>query len=119
MMRQHNLKFLKETRKALRNNATPAEAVLWDCLKNRQLHGLKFRRQHSINLYIVDFYCPSQKIVVELDGKSHYTLGGAAYDEGRDEVLRSMGIRVIRFENKELVDDIECVLKRIVEFAVM
>ena len=66
--RIHNRERLRVLRRALRNNATNAEAILWRYLKRRQLKGRKFRRQHSIGPYIVDFYCPAEKLAVELDG---------------------------------------------------
>ncbi|MEL6536768.1 MAG: DUF559 domain-containing protein, partial [Bacteroidota bacterium] len=67
----HNRKYLKERRQALRNNLTSAEATLWIFLKGRQLEGKKFRRQPSIGNYIVDFYCPEEQLVIELDGGLH------------------------------------------------
>ncbi len=67
----HNRKYLKENRKMLRSNLTPAEAELWKHLKSSQLYGRKFRRQHSIGNFILDFYCPSEKLAIELDGQIH------------------------------------------------
>ena len=72
-MKTHNKKSLKERRKHLRNNGTSAEATLWTLLSKSQLDGRKFRRQHSINSFIVDFYCPSEKLVIELNGEHHFT----------------------------------------------
>ena len=66
----HNVKSLFERRKELRNNSTPQEILLWSKLKHSQV-GFKFRRQHSIGGYIVDFYCPAKKLIIELDGKHH------------------------------------------------
>ena len=66
----HNNKTLADRRKELRNNATPQEAILWQHLKDSNF-GCKFRRQHSIGPYIVDFYCPSKKLIIELDGSQH------------------------------------------------
>ncbi len=83
----HNWKHLKERRAELRTNSTSAEATLWQYLKARKHHGKKFRRQHSIESYIVDFYCLQQKLIIELDGKDHYSTGGEAYDEARDARL--------------------------------
>jgi very-short-patch-repair endonuclease len=71
-----NIPSLTEKRKALRNNLTSAEATLWLCLKNKQLEGKRFRRQFSIGNYIVDFYCPEQKLAIELDGQGHFTVQG-------------------------------------------
>jgi len=66
-----NRKYLKSFRSSLRNKSTSAEAVLWNILKSKNLNGRKFRRQHSIGNYIVDFYCASEKLVIELDGNPH------------------------------------------------
>jgi len=71
MNKINNLPNLKQSRKDFRNNLTPAEIKLWKCLQNKQLDGKKFRRQHSIGSYIIDFDCPSEKIAIELDGQFH------------------------------------------------
>lgn len=96
-----NLKYLKETRQYLRNNMTDAERVLWTILKDKKLNGRKFRRQHSIAHYIVDFYCPSEKIVVELDGSQHYTAEGIEKDKERDSHLALMGIKYLGLRIKK------------------
>ena len=103
----------KNFRRQLRNNLTPAEATLWRYLKNKQLDGRRFRRQFSIDKYVLDFYCPVEKLAVELDGEHHYSEEGLAYDSARDQFLYHLGIRIIRFENEEVFEDIEGVLKRI------
>ena len=97
---KHNDKFLKEYRKDLRSNLTPAEARLWGILKNKQLQGRKFRRQHSIDNFIVDFYCPHEKLVIELDGEVHNNILAERKDSERDIKLKNYGITVLRFENK-------------------
>ena len=106
-----NRKQLKELRKRLRNNLTPAEATLWRMLRRKQLEGRKFRRQHSIGNYILDFYCPFEKLAIELDGQGHFTEGGYTSDKERDEYLLSLGIKVIRFENENVFNSIEGVLE--------
>ena len=95
-----NVTYLKDRRKELRNNLTPAEVVLWNALKNSQLMGRKFRRQHSIENYIADFYCPSEKLIIELDGQYHYLPGTPEQDFVRDERLNELGYTIVRFENK-------------------
>ncbi|WP_370592806.1 endonuclease domain-containing protein [Roseivirga sp. E12] len=102
MGRIHNRLALKERRKHLRNNGTSAEATLWTLLSNKQLEGRKFRRQHSIKNYIVDFYCPSEKLIVELDGDVHFSAAGVQYDRKRDEELRELGFKIIRIENEDV-----------------
>ncbi len=108
-----NRKRLKSFRKELRNNLTPAEAILWSALKNKQLEGRKFRRQHSIGKYVTDFYCPSEKLAVELDGAGHFTLAGSEYDEKRDDFIRGLGIKILRYENEEIYHHFEGVLEDI------
>lgn len=109
----NNRPELKAYRKALRNNGTPAEAYLWVFLKNKQLEGKKFRRQFSVGNYILDFYCPSEKLCVELDGAGHFTNTGYEYDQERTTFLSSQGIKVIRFENKTVFDHTDHVLESI------
>jgi very-short-patch-repair endonuclease len=110
----YNKPELKENRKNLRNNATPAEAFLWNYLKCKQLKGRKFRRQFSVGNYILDFYCPAEKLCIELDGADHFTSAGYQYDEVRTKYLKQLGITVIRFENQTVFDATENVLETIV-----
>lgn len=109
----HNKKELKDFRKALRNHGTSAEAVMWTLLKDKQLDGRKFRRQHSVGYYILDFYCPAERLAIELDGAHHFTEEGIKYDEERTKFLESMNIRVIRFENEEVFTRQEAVVMEI------
>ena len=96
----HTLPVMHENRTNLRKNLTPAEATLWLALKNRQLQNRKFIRQHSIEKYIVDFYCPAEKLIVELDGQVHFNDVAHEYDTRRTERLNELGFKLIRFENK-------------------
>lgn len=112
----HNRKYLKPFRKGLRNNGTCAEALLWAFVKGRQLHGMKFRRQHSIENYIVDFYCAEARLIVELDGECHYTEAGQANDKLRDERLSSLGFTILRYENKHVFEHTEGVLEEIAAY---
>jgi very-short-patch-repair endonuclease len=102
-----------ELRKQLRKNLTPAEAALWSLLKGSQLLGRKFRRQHGIGSYIVDFCCPSEHLIVELDGEVHNDPGQAEYDAARDANLRELGFTILRFENKEVFRNTQAVLNTI------
>ena len=106
----HTLPRLKEYRTELRSSLTPAEATLWTMLKNSQLDGRKFRRQHSIGNYILDFYCASEKLAVELDGANHFTDNARDYDRERRHYLESKGINVIRCENKRVFDEPDWVI---------
>lgn len=110
----NNKRELKQKRKDLRNNATPAEVLLWRCLKRSQL-GYKFRRQHSIGFYILDFYCPTKRLAIELDGAHHFTPEGVISDRKRDSVLKEQGITVLRFENKLVFEHTLGVLDTILE----
>ncbi len=110
-----NRRELKNLRRELRNNPTPAESALWKHLKADKLEGTHWRRQFSIANYILDFYCPAIKLCIELDGQEHYTMQGDTADFDRTEFLNSKGIKVIRFENKEIWENIERVLEYIKE----
>ncbi|GAA4298901.1 endonuclease domain-containing protein [Nibribacter koreensis] len=109
----HNSTILKEYRKSLRDKLTPAEAFLWSYLKGSQLAGRKFRRQHSVGFYILDFYCPSERIAIELDGAHHYTEAGQENDMERTAFLNNLYIKVLRFENKDVFDHTETILEEI------
>ena len=100
MAQLYNLPHQKAFRQALRTNGTAAEATLWSALKSAQLGGYKFRRQHGVGPYVLDFYCPAARLAVELDGAGHTDVVGQARDVARDSYLRALGIRVLRFENK-------------------
>jgi very-short-patch-repair endonuclease len=104
---------IRRRAKELRKQATPAEKILWEQLRNRQLHGLKFRRQHPIGNFIVDFYCPAQRLVVEIDGDLHRYQ--ETEDQARKDLLEEKGYRVIRFWNSEVEENLERVLKIIKE----
>jgi very-short-patch-repair endonuclease len=106
----NNLPHLKKFRKHLRKNLTPAEAKFWKVLQHSNLEDRKFRRQHSVGNYILDFYCPSEKLAVELDGQVHFNETSREHDYERKLFLEKQGIRVLRFENKRVFEDLEWVL---------
>ena len=97
----------------LRKEATEAERVLWEALRRKQAGGMRFRRQRVIGPYIVDFCCLDQKLVVEVDGSHHHEAEYVAYDEDRTRYLESYGFRVLRFDNAEVLRDVEGVVARI------
>lgn len=111
--RIHNLKYLEKRRKKLRNNLTPAEAFLWKCIQKKKLAGRKFRRQHSIQNYIVDFYCAEEKLIIELDGQVHFNVVQQEYDMQRTKELEYLDFIIIRFENKSVFEETALVLKTI------
>jgi very-short-patch-repair endonuclease len=115
--RLHNKKELKETRKKFRRNATSAEAVLWKRLKNKQIKRLKFRRQHSVGKFILDFYCAEKKLAIELDGEYHAIPGKETSDSKRDIFLKSFGIEILRFENKIVFENPELIIEEITKVA--
>ncbi len=102
-MKTHNLIYLKDFRRDLRTNGTPAEAALWKRLKGRQVEGLMFRRQFSVGNAILDFYCPALRLALELDGQVHNNgiWGRRQEDFDRDRLLLAEhGITVLRYENR-------------------
>ena len=102
---------LKPLARQMRRQPTPAEAVLWERLRNRQLLNVKFRRQHVIERFVVDFYAAAPGLVVEVDGPIHlYT---QEEDEIRQAYLESLGLRVLRFSNAQVLEDTETVLEAI------
>ncbi len=108
-----NREYLKPFRSSLRNKSTSAEATLWNLLKSRKLDGRKFRRQQSIGNYIADFYCPAEKLVIELDGAYHGAYIQIQKDIERDNYLKELGFTVLRFENRFVFQDQEYVLNEI------
>jgi very-short-patch-repair endonuclease len=103
----------KKFRQTLRNSMTAAEAVLWNSLKQRQLNGKKFRRQAGVGRYVVDFLCPECGLVIELDGDAHFSPNIDQYDEPRTRYLETQGLRVLRFENRAIKEDLDQVLETI------
>lgn len=111
----HNIPELKEFRKELRNKSTAAEELLWKELKSKKLNGYKFRRQHSVGNYILDFYCTEYKLAIELDGFHHFDKYEKDYDDARTEYLNELNIKVIRFKNPDVEKNISWVLEEIVK----
>jgi len=95
----------------MRQHPTRAEAFLWECIRLKKLNGYKFRRQHIIGTYIVDFYCPKRKLVVEVDGPIHQKQ--QVYDQSREDNLIAMGYKILRFTNDEVIHHTDEVLKKI------
>ncbi|MBE9047262.1 endonuclease domain-containing protein [Pleurocapsales cyanobacterium LEGE 10410] len=102
---------IEQAAKRLRKNLTPAEAILWTALRNKQLEGLRFRRQHPVGNFILDFYCPSRKLVVEVDGEIHKDR--INYDRARSSKLAEYGYTVLRFSNERVMNDLSGVLAEI------
>ena len=102
-----------ENAKQLRGSQTEAEQKLWTFLRNRQLKGKKFRRQHAIAEYVVDFYCHECKLAIELDGSYHKDEEAKDYDKARTNLLKEYGITVLRFWNEEVMKEVDRVLVKI------
>jgi very-short-patch-repair endonuclease len=99
--------------RSLRLNLTPAETALWNAIRGKTLLGLRFRCQHPVGRFIVDFYCPSHRLVIEVDGEIH--LHQQEYDANRTEQLQTFGYHVLRFSNEEVLLNLPNVLHRITE----
>ena len=105
-MLQYN-KNLKPVARQLRKNMTDAEQLLWSKIRRKQLRGHQFYRQKTIASYIVDFYCPKASLVIEVDGGQHYSEEGLEKDQSRDQYLGSLGLRVMRFSNHDVLKNID------------
>lgn len=116
-LRKNVIGKLYQYAKELRQESTAAEKLLWNELRNRKLSGLKFRRQHPLDKFIVDFYCNEKKLAVELDGSIHDGNINKEYDEARTAMLAGLNITVLRFRNEEVIDCMKDVLRKISEVA--
>ena len=108
-------KGLKSFARELRKNMTDAERFLWQKLRKKQLKGYQFYRQKIIGDFIVDFYCPAAKLVIELDGGQHFTKEGSFKDKKRDQYLEGLGLKILRFSDRDMFNKTEGVLERILE----
>jgi len=99
--------------KELRKSETEAEKILWSRLNRNQILGLQFRRQHPINIFIADFYCVRIKLLIEVDGSIHEITEYEEHDKGRSEILNDFGITVIRFSNKQIMEEIDTTVEKI------
>ena len=97
----------------LRKDETKVEKMLWNKLNKNQILGLHFRRQHPINIFVADFYCPRIKLIIEVDGSIHEIFEYAEHDIGRSEILNDFGIKVIRFTNEQILNDLDGTIKQI------
>jgi very-short-patch-repair endonuclease len=104
---------LKNTARTLRKNMTDSERSLWSRIRRKQLKGFQFYRQKTVGNYIVDFYCPSGGIIVEVDGSQHYQERERNRDKIRDAYLSKLGFRVLRFPNWEVMNELEDVVESI------
>jgi len=108
-------KKLKLFARNLRSNMTDAEQLIWSKIRRKQIGDLQFYRQKNINHYIVDFYCPKGKLIVEIDGGQHYGSDGMKKDRERDRYLQQLGFAVLRFSDIEVLKNIDGMVERIHE----
>ena len=103
---------LKQAARELRNHGTPAERILWEKLRKKQL-GISFYRQKPVGEYVVDFYCPKAKLVIEIDGKYHLVNQVKENDKSREDIIKNLGLTVLRFSNRDIITNVENVLEKI------
>ena len=112
-IRVHNILETKDLRRHLRRKETPAEKVLWEALRNRKLNGEKFTRQHGIGAYVADFHCSKYKLAIEVDGGIHLKEDVVERDKTRSEFIEAWDIRIVRFTNDEVLNELPKVLDEI------
>ena len=116
--RIYNRKIQMSRRKELRKKATVTEQIIWKFLRRRNLNNIKFYRQYGIGAYIADFYAPSLRLCIEVDGEQHHTKTGMEYDSERDNYMESLNIKILRFKNELVIEDTENVvdeIKKVIE----
>jgi very-short-patch-repair endonuclease len=113
MTQFYNRTSEKIKRQQLRRNMTKAESMVWSKISNRQIEGYKFRRQYSVERFILDFYCPCLKLAIEIDGNSHFLEDAQKYDRERQTFIESFGITFLRFTNEEVYRNLEGVVEKI------
>jgi very-short-patch-repair endonuclease len=112
----YNDQKLKDRRKELRRNQTEPELILWNRLKNKQCNGYRFLRQYSVGAYILDLYCPELRLGIEIDGGQHNEPEHIKYDLERTKFLSENNIKILRFWNSEIKDNLEGVYDKILEY---
>ena len=111
-MKVHNITKFIDRRRELRNQATEEENILWGELRNSKL-GYKFRRQHSIGGYILDFYCAKKRLIIEIDGAIHESVSHKEYDKLRDKYFEELDYKVLRFKNTEVKNNLKKVINKV------
>ena len=106
---------IKARAKNMRQNPTPAEAIVWNRIRRKQLLGFRFRRQHPIDRFIADFYCREARLVIEIDGLIHDLPEQIEYDAARQTFLEQRGLRLLRFTNAQVINSPDSVISTIVE----
>lgn len=106
---------LKKYARDLRRNMTDAERLLWSKVRRKQLKGFQFYRQRIIGNYIADFYCPKANVTIEIDGGQHYNNEGLKADEVRDDYMKNQGFKVLRFSDRDVIENLNGVMERVYE----
>jgi very-short-patch-repair endonuclease len=115
MTQLYNKDSEKDKRRLLRQNITKAEKLIWDKLRDRQLENCKFRRQYSVDKFVIDFYSSELRLAIEIDGESHFENGAVEYDKARQELIESAGIKFLRFTNNDVYENLSGVLESIAQ----
>jgi very-short-patch-repair endonuclease len=118
MTELYNKSSERDKRRTLRKDMPRAEVLIWERLRDRQVEGCKFRRQYSIDVFVVDFYAPELKLALEIDGASHFQEGVPEYDRERQIFLEEKGTTVLRFTNDQIYRDLEVVVQTIAQVIV-
>jgi very-short-patch-repair endonuclease len=113
MTKLYNIGNERFKRKMLRKNMPRAEVILWSKLRGKELGGHRFRRQYSVGKFVIDFYCPKLKLAIEVDGDSHFIEGARERDRERQTIMEAVGITFLRFNNREIYENINGVLNKI------
>ncbi len=109
----NNIPQLKHRRRALRSQSVPSEIQMWAVLRGRKFLGLKFRRQHSVGWFIVDFYCPALRLAIEIDGEHHTRFGEDQRDIHRQSWIENQGVTIVRFASDEVNNNLDGVLRKL------
>ena len=109
----YNRSSEKSNRKNLRQKSTYAESLLWERLRGRKFLGMKFKRQYSVDQFVLDFYCPEKRFAIELDGKVHEDNYVKNHDENRDEFIKDFNIKILRIKNELVIKDTDAALNLI------
>ena len=115
LLRRKGDSYHLKHKKRLRYEMTPPERYLWKYLRSRQIHGFKFRRQHGIGPYIVDFYCPEKAVAIEIDGDMHAEEDQRIRDKQKEEYFSSLNIQLIRYTNRDVLQNLEGVIEDMLE----
>jgi very-short-patch-repair endonuclease len=113
MTKLYNQSSERDKRRSLRNNMPLAEKIVWAKIRSQQIEKCRFRRQYSISAFVIDFYAPELKLALEIDGDSHFVEGAQAYDYEREAFHKDKGVKILRFTNSQVYENLDGVLEAI------